>query len=278
MTAKPNQNAVLNKVLINGQAADSIHVSDRGLAYGDGVYRTFLIQAKTPLLWSQQYQKLSADCAKLALQLPPQSQLLAEIQQLCADDSLYVGKVMVTRGLAGRGYQIPPQFECNRIVMVSPYTAPDTRIQQGLNMFICQLRLATQPSLAGIKHLNRLENVLARSENTDPDIHEGLLLDMQDQVIECTSGNLFARYQDQLITPALSHCGVAGVMRDWLLQNAGQFGLQARVGELDLSQLWLADELMMTNSVQGAIQIKQIQHKIWQTQSLAQNIRRVFIA
>ncbi len=273
MTAQPNQNAVL----INGQAADAIPVSDRGLAYGDGVYRTFLIQAKTPLLWSQQYQKLSADCAKLALQLPPQSQLLAEIQQLCPDHGDYVGKVMVTRGLAGRGYQIPPQFECNRIVMLSPYVAPQSRIQQGLNMFVCQLRLATQPSLAGIKHLNRLENVLARSENTDPDIHEGLLLDMQDQVIECTSGNLFARYQDQLITPALSHCGVAGVMRDWLLDNAAQFGLQAKVGELHLAQLLLADELIMTNSVLGAIQIKQIQHKIWPALSLAQQIRNLLI-
>jgi 4-amino-4-deoxychorismate lyase len=144
-------------------------------------------------------------------------------------------------------------------------------------MFVCQLRLATQPSLAGIKHLNRLENVLARSENSAPDMHEGLLLDMQDQVIECTSGNLFARYQDQLITPALSHCGVAGVMRDWLLDNAAQFGLQAKVGELHLAQLLLADELIMTNSVLGAIQIKQIQHKIWPALSLAQQIRNLLI-
>lgn len=257
--------------MLNGQLDATLPFTDRGLAYGDGVYRTFLVQQGQPILWSLQYQKLAADCARLNLPLCPSQQLLHEIQQLNQTLNLAVAKVMITRGEGARGYAIPKTVAANRIVMLHPHTP---RLHTaGLRLFVCQLRLAHQPVLAGIKHLNRLENVLARSEQGQEDVDEGLLLDQQGQVIECTSGNLFARFGDQLITPDLSLCGVAGAMRDYVLAHAHTWRLQATIQHLSLAQILQADELIMTNSVTLACSISQIGDRVWPEQNLAASIR-----
>ena len=263
-------------ILINGQADANLSVTDRGLAYGDGVYRTFMVQHGEPLLWPSQYHKLQQDAAILELSVCSSERLLAEIQTVAEHAARCVVKVIITRGSGSRGYAIPAQASHNRIVIKSEYPSyPDDLLVHGARLFLCKLRLSQQVKLAGIKHLNRLENVLARSESDDPSFQDGLLLDQQGNVVECTSGNIFARFNDQLITPKLNECGVAGVVRDWVMQQSPHWSLHAQEATLSLSQLAQADEVLMTNSVAGAINIVQLQDKTWQANNLAKQIRKV---
>lgn len=261
-------------VLINAKPISEISVTDRGIAYGDGVYRTFMVKYGTPLLWSMQYQKLVQDAHALGLSVCSEQQLLNEIQSLSDQEACCVIKVIITRGEGARGYAIPEISQHNRIVIKSDYPKlSEHTLTHGAKLFLCELRLSHQAKLAGIKHLNRLENVLARSESRDPAWQDGLLLDKHGNVIECTSGNIFARFDDQLVTPKLDQCGVAGVVRDWLLQNASRWSLKVEQTTLSLSQLEQASEVLMTNSVVGAINITQLSDKTWLKNDLAKQIR-----
>lgn len=152
----------------------------------------------------------------------------------------------------------------------------DLNYQQGVQLHVCELRLGAQPKLAGIKHLNRLENVLARMEWREDSIFEGLLLDQTGNVIECTMSNVFARFENQLITPDLSQCGVAGITRQRILGLGNVLGLNVLVKPLTLDQLLQADEVIICNSLYGVFQVSSIANKVWPQQELALKIRNVF--
>uniref|UniRef100_A0A8W7Q075 Aminodeoxychorismate lyase n=1 Tax=Anopheles coluzzii TaxID=1518534 RepID=A0A8W7Q075_ANOCL len=111
--------------------------------------------------------------------------------------------------------------------------------------------LACQPRLAGIKHLNRLENVLARSEWADPDIHEGLMLDTRGLLVEATMSNVYLVTGQQILTPRLDQNGVQGMLRDWLFAHAPQLGYQLSEAELAPAQLHAADAVFLSNSLIG---------------------------
>ena len=130
-----------------------------------------------------------------------------------------------------------------------------------MNLHVCETRLALQPKLAGMKHLNRLENVLARMEWNDQNIADGILLDMNDNVIECTAANIFARFGDTLITPSLAQCGVAGITRQRIIELAHTLSLKTSVETFNLEKLFSADEVIICNSVYGAWQVRSIQNK-----------------
>ena len=155
---------------------------------------------------------------------------------------------------------------------------PEARFIEGVNLTVCETRLAVQPKLAGIKHLNRLENVLARMEWHNPEIADGIMLDMQDKVIECTAANIFARFGDTLITPDLQRCGIAGITRQRIIELAPLLSLKISVETLDLEKLYQADEVVICSSLYGAwqvkiVQISDIQQRSMQTGALAANIR-----
>jgi 4-amino-4-deoxychorismate lyase len=153
-----------------------------------------------------------------------------------------------------------------------PSYAPDT-YTTGVDLHLCELRLAAQPKLAGIKHLNRLENIMARMEWRDDAAFDGLLLDQQDNVIECTMANLFARYGNQLLTPDLMQCGVSGITRERILSLASVLNLTVQVTQLPLARLILADEVLICNSLFGVFQVRSIQNTSWPPQALAKNFR-----
>ena len=123
-------------------------------------------------------------------------------------------KIIVTRGTSGRGYAITTPVRGNRVVCSWPWPQdPGDLVETGIRMRMCALRLGIQPMLAGLKHLNRLEQVMARAEWEDRSIHEGLLLDAEDYVVSAISSNLFLVSGGRLLTPRLDRCGVRGVMR-----------------------------------------------------------------
>jgi len=268
--------------LINGSFDHAISPFDRGFAYGDGVFRTMQIRDGLPVSWPFHYQKLVADCAAIGIVCPSAELLMSDLQQLFPihehdENEVQVAKIIITRGEGERGYAPPAVTIPTRVIIKSSmpqYAA--SHYQQGVQLHVCEIRLGAQPKLAGIKHLNRLENVLARMEWRDDSIFDGLLLDQQGNVIECTMSNIFARYGNYLYTPDLSLCGVAGITRQRILGLETVLDLSADVTTLSLEKVLQADEVIICNSLYGAFQVKTIGSKTWATQKLASTIRNIF--
>ncbi len=261
--------------LINGNANHTISPLDRGFAYGDGVFRTLVMRDGQPENWPLHYQKLVADCAAISIVCPSAEILMSDLNQLFSPLETAVAKIIITRGDGERGYAPPAITAPMRVVLktVMP-NYPKSYALQGVNLHVCKTQLAAQPLLAGVKHLNRLENVLARMEWTDPTIADGIMLDLQNNVIECTAANIFARFNDTLITPNLSECGIAGITRQRIIDHAHLWSLKIKIEHITLEQLLLADEVIVSSSLYIAWQVKQILHKNWQPSPLANEIRK----
>ena len=270
--------------LVNGSFNQAISPFDRGFAYGDGVFRTIKMQGGLPEHWPQHYQKLVADCAAINIVCPSAELLMSDIAQLFADDAktekqAAVAKIIITRGEGNRGYTPPPITAPMRVVLKSAMPDyPASRFSDGVHLTVCETRLAAQPLLAGVKTLNRLENVLARMEWNDQEIAEGIMLDMQGNVIECTAANIFARFGDTLITPSLDQCGIAGITRQRIIELASTLNLKTAIETFDLKKLYAADEVIVCSSLYGAfqvktVQVKSIKEKALKIGALAANIR-----
>ena len=241
-------------MLINGQPADQISAQDRGLHYGDGLFETLAVKNGTPLLWDRHMQRLGLGCSRLGVEPPDPALLRAETEQLCAGVERAVLKIIITRGAGGRGYRpsplSPPVSPATRIVARYPWPEWPQRLwEEGVRVRICQTPLGVNPSLAGIKHLNRLEQVLARSEWDDTDIPEGLMLDQTGSVIEATQSNLFIVKEGRLFTPDLSSSGVAGIMRACIIEIAAKLSIPCAVTRLTLADVHSAEEAFLCNSL-----------------------------
>jgi 4-amino-4-deoxychorismate lyase len=261
--------------LVNGEPAESIPADDRGLNYGDGVFRTLAIRAGCAAMWRQHYAKLASDCTALRIAAPAESDLLSDVAHISSRMPDCALRITVTRGSGGRGYAMPATVSPRRIVSAS--SLPDYPEQfaiSGVNVRYCEQRLATQPSLAGIKHLNRLENVLARAEWNDPEIAEGLLCDSDDNVIEGTRCNLFLVEGGGLVTPDLSRCGVAGVMRDAVIMLASQHGMPCRIESVSRSRMAAASEVMLVNSIIGIWPVARLERHEWRQFPVAMRLQQ----
>ncbi len=250
-------------ILINGGISAQLAANDRGLSYGDGVFRTMLMRAGKINNWSMHYAKLAKDCMQLALTCPDKLLFENDILYLAAQQDGVI-KLTVTRGVGVRGYAPTAGVPVTRISTWSALPPhPQHAHDMGIRARWCQLRLGRQPLLAGVKHLNRLENVLARAEWQDADILEGLLLDEAGHVIGGTMSNLFIIKGRQLYTPDLTACGIAGVTRDRILAGAGSLGLTACITQLSAADVQTADEVMVVNSVIGVWQVRELADKRW---------------
>src|SRR5690606_29721918 len=219
-------------MLINGQTETAVPATDRGLQYGDGLFETLAVRAGEPRHLARHMARLRAGCARLALGFDAFDTLQQEIIQLAADQPRAVIKVLVTRGSGARGYRPPAHPACTRIVSRHPWPDyPAHWQQQGIRLRLCALRLGLNPALAGLKHLNRLENILARAEWNDADSPEGVLCDTAGRVIGGTMSNLFLVRNGVLLTPRLEQAGVAGITRQRVLETAARLGLPAREAE-----------------------------------------------
>jgi 4-amino-4-deoxychorismate lyase len=264
--------------LINGDFSHVITPLDRGFAYGDGVFRTMLMRNNQPDNWPLHYQKLVADCAAIGIVCPSAELLISDMLQLFTSDindkPSEVAKIIITRGEGERGYAQPAITNPTRVILKSAVPRYSTDNQfKGVQLHLCQTRLADEGKLAGIKHLNRLENIMARMEWHDEKIFDGILLDQQNNVIECTMSNIFARYGNLLVTPDLSRCGVAGITRQRIIWLESQLNLKIELASLPFEKLLQADEVIICNSLYGAFQVHNIGQTIWHQQPLAKVIR-----
>jgi 4-amino-4-deoxychorismate lyase len=265
-----------DSILINGSFNDAISALDRGFTYGDGVFRTLKVVHGLPEHWPAHYQKLVKDCSAIGIVCPSADVFINDFEQLFSIEELVaVAKIIITRGEGARGYNPPAITNPTRVMIKSNLpNYPQRNFDEGVMLHLCETRIGHQPKLAGVKHLNRLENVLARMEWHDPEITDGLMLDIANNVIECTAANVFARYGDLLITPQLDQCGVAGVKRNQIMARAHSLDLKTTVETIDLKKLLSADEMIICNSLFGVWQVRQLEQKKWVKQDLAINLRK----
>jgi 4-amino-4-deoxychorismate lyase len=238
--------------LVNGRFANNISLDNRGLAYGDGLFETILVRKGSALWLDEHLQRLAQDARRL--RIPCETDVLAGdcsrlLANLGANDAIL--KIVLTRGTVSRGYS-PLAAASDRIVSLSSVVPASLRYwQQGVALGLCQTRLARQPQLAGIKHLNRLEQVLAAGEMQRRGFDEGLVLDETGKIIEATRSNVFMAVAGSLVSPSLNDCGVNGIMRQQILAAAERLGLRLKVGVVEMSALRNADEVFICNSVIG---------------------------
>jgi len=223
------------------------------------LFETIAVVDGQPCLWDRHLARLHAGCARLGMPPPPENQLVAEALSLSQGIDRAVLKLILTRGEGGRGYRPPRPAHPRRILRLTPWPDhPEGWRSAGVRVRYCQTRLGHQPLLAGLKHLNRLEQVLARSEWSETDVAEGLMLDIDGRVVEGTQTNLFALLDGRLVTPPLERCGVAGVVRRLVLESARALGLRVVEEVLDPARLATAEASFLTSSLVGIWPVREV--------------------
>ena len=262
--------------LVNGQSQEHVEITDRGFQYGDGLFETIEVRDGHAVFLEHHLERLNLGCQRLNIPYPGDELLSHEARELCRqqDSSRAVLKIIVTRGLGGRGYRSPDVVQPTRVLSLHPYPDyPLTYQGQGIVARFCTTRLGLNPTLAGIKHLNRLEQVMARSEWNDPVIQEGLMLDVNDHVIEGTMTNLFYIKNNCLYTAALTQSGVAGIVRGIIMAISAGHGLSVIEHEFTKDELLSADELFICNSIIGIWPIRQIETAHFSIGPITKNIQ-----
>lgn len=244
--------------LINGEAGAALDPGDRGLRYGDGVFETLAIVDGAPALLEPHLERLENGCLRLGFDAPSRPTFLADIGQLSLP-RFGLLRLTCTRGPGGRGYQPPAAPAVNRIVEVSEAPArPAAWWRDGVKVRHCATHLAVQPRLAGVKHLNRLEQVLARAEWNDPEVAEGLMTTPDGRLVEATASNLIIDDGDKLIVPDTRNAGVDGIMQAALLDRAIVRGIRHEHRFIASRSVDSSLGVMLCNSLIGVWPVRSI--------------------
>ena len=262
-------------VLVNGEAQDQISIQDRGFQFGDGVFETLAVCAGRPLLWERHLQRLLKGCARLRIEPPPVAHVLrSEAEQLCVGVQRAVLKLVVTRGRSGQGYALSDGATPTRVLAMRAWPSyPARAAQTGVDVHLCRTRVSRNPQLAGIKHLNRLEQVLARAE-WQREFAEGLMFDDADHLIEGTASNVFVVSRGTLLTPDLSESGVAGIMRAMVLEYAEAAALPCKITGITRSQLDSIEEIFLSNSLIGIWPVRRVESKVYSPGEVTRRVQR----
>jgi 4-amino-4-deoxychorismate lyase len=244
--------------LVDGEVNELVSTGDRGLHYGDGLYETIAVLDGQPRFWQGHMDRLATGCERLGLPMVPQSVLLREVRTVSAGCNPCMVKIILTRGVTQIGYRPRTVAEPTRIVSAHQWPAESGQpVLTGVSARICRLRLGIQPELAGLNHLNRLEQIRARAEWNDDTVHEGILLDREDNVVSAIRSNIFLVFGERILTPRLDRCGIRGVMRAAVLAAFRERCEQRRVM---LDMLPEADEIFLSNALHGIYPVTRIDH------------------
>lgn len=246
---------------INGQASEHISVLDRGFSYGDGFFETCRVYKNKIHLWDLHLNRLLNTAKRLSIAVDVQ-QLKSWINNLLQqnnslDDAIL--KIQITRGVGARGYAFAAGVSPTVVLFLSPANPLlSSQWLDGISVRICDLQLSESPALAGLKHLNRLENILARAE-WKGEFSEGLLFNQRGHLIEGTMSNIFLVKNNQLITPELSQSGVAGVVREFIMTKlSSTLSINCQQKNILMDDLLSADEIFVCNSVIGVWPVIQL--------------------
>jgi 4-amino-4-deoxychorismate lyase len=242
---------LIGRRLVNGVEGAGISTDDRGLQYGDGLFETMAAANGKVLRLDRHLARLAEGCHRLGMPSPSSDQIESDCARVLEGMGAAVVKLVVTRGPGPRSYVPPLRPTLTRIVISTAQQVSEAEAARPLSVRICETRLGRNPRLAGIKHINRLEQVLAGAELREPLADEGLMRSTDDRLVCATAANVFMVRNGRLLTPQISDCGVAGVMRETVLRAAAQLGLEVEVGDFTLADLERADECFLTNAVRG---------------------------
>ena len=245
---------------LNGAPEPATLANDRGLHFGDGLFETMAWLGDRVRYFERHVARLGAGCAQLGLPVPEPGELAAELARLGLPDAPCVVKLLVTRGVGGRGYAPATVASApTRLWLTRPW--PDVDVasyRDGVRVAWLTTTLGRQPRLAGIKHLNRLEQVLAAREAAELDADDGLLCDELGHVIEALAANLFCVRDGALHTPLLDHCGVRGVMREVIIETAGRLDMAVHEWPLRRADVALSDEVFLCSSIRGLVPVRAV--------------------
>ena len=237
-------------VVINGKCGDGLSTLDRGLLYGDGIFETVAVKQNQLQYWEKHLQRLRLGCEVLCLPGLDEILLKNEVRQLIGEEERCVIKIIITRGVGARGYK-PPQGTQTRIIQKFPWPKfPPSYTTSGVDVKLCDFKLAHQTRLAWVKHLNRLEQILARNEWSD-EYQEGLVCDTDGYIIEATSSNVFFEVGSGLVTPDLQRCGVAGVLRSEVVDYCNSNGIKLSIRDFGLDEVDKVQAMFLCNSIIG---------------------------
>jgi 4-amino-4-deoxychorismate lyase len=252
-------------VLVNGApwhaaVADGVGALDRGLHFGDGLFETIACRGGRPRFLTLHLERLARGCERLAIGIPDPAEFGAEVEKLAAGCEAALVKMIVTRGAAtARGYGARGDERSTRISLRYGWPPEDPRLSaEGVIVRLSELRLGENPALAGLKHLSRLELVLARRGLDAAGVHEALLLSSSGRLVSGSMTNVFLVEGNRLRTPRIDVCGVAGVMRHVVLRAAQRDGLAVEEGALGREDLERAQEVFLTNARVGIWPVRQV--------------------
>ncbi len=266
-----------------GESLTTVAIDDRGFQYGDGLFETVAVRHGEPRLWSFHVDRLEDGCRTLGLEAPDPTELRQTLDsalvQASADPVFCVAKIIVTGGVTQRGYGRSPSTPTSVYAGVFPSVPqPESAYRDGVDTMRCDTRLAVGSTTAGLKTLNRLEQVLAQSECLSRDIFEGMTLDADGKLICGTMSNVFLVRQNEILTPSLARCGVRGVMRRHVietLRNAGQAVAQC---DLDIDDLHNADEVFLSNSQFGVLPVRSCDDSEWPVGQVTREVMALLAA
>lgn len=255
--------------MVDGELVIDSLLVDRGLFYGHGLFESILLdQGRTPLE-SLHFARLARDAPRLHLPLDIDclreqfARFKVNLQSHNIDSG--VVKVIITAGIGGAGYRLPESVIPRHLFLHRPLPPDNDAIAQGVSLREIDYRLPTNPLLAGIKHLNRLDQIMARAEWSDH-YFDGIMLDTDGAVIETTCANIFVRSAQGWATPSLTQCGIKGVMRtlvmDELLPSIQQ---PVREAELTLHDVVSCREIFICNAVRGIMPVVNVSNKYFWT-------------
>ena len=284
----------MNKIpvnsLINGIASDYLNINDRSIHYGDGLFETILCDSHKLYYWTQHYQRLQTSAEQLKIACPQEQVLLNDITKLLdinkpgsksgsKSEAACVIKIIVSRGAGERGYKFSKNITASRFVLLSALETDHSSLlsQQLLSgeLFICKQQVSINENLAGLKHLNRLENVLARNEwndKTKNNIIDGLMLNANQHVIEGSMSNLFAIKDKHLFTPDLRLSGVNGIMREIIIDLASKHNIKTSLINLTMDDLIAMDELFISNSLIAMKAVTKLGDSLYKDQAVTNMI------
>ena len=256
-------------ILIDGKKQSKASIFNRNTQFGDGLFETCLVENKKLLFWSNHFERMKLGCDRLKISMIDETLWLSDIKKafsLMKIDNCIV-KLVLSRGESLRGYSYKDNIRPIRITIVSELKKNNQ--DKGFSLEFCNSGYNSNPKLAGIKHCNRLEQVIARAGIK---VDDGIMLDENENVVSVTQGNIFCIQGNRLITPNLDKCGIEGTRRAVILKIAVDLGFDINIKNLSVEELLRSDEVFISNSIQGVGPVNQIEDFVYSKHKITEII------
>ncbi len=263
------------KLISDLEPDPTVDLQDRGLHYGDGLFETMLLDNGQIKYWPEHYDRLYFSAKKLTIDCPEKSWFEQYLQPYFDLNQRLIIKIILTRGSGGRGLNLPHEMPHN--VYLLKYKAVKVEKYQPVKAILSEITLPVNKNLAGLKHLNRLDYILATQQlKSRKPFNEALLFDTDGYLIESLISNLFFVKAGIVFTPKLDTAGVEGVMRNLILKNLKQSGKDVKIGSYSKHDVVTADECFLCNSVQGIRPVTQIEDIMFNMGPVTINLQKIF--